>query len=86
MAIVLFLIMHGLCCLNESTGELLWQYSASDSIQYSPLASNGRVFLSAGCSVYCLNAVDGSFIWNFTTDPEESKMTHEDFNEMNISP
>jgi outer membrane protein assembly factor BamB len=71
---------HSLCCLNESTGELLWQYSASDSIQYSPLASNGRVFLSAGCSVYCLNAVDGSFIWNFTTDPEESKMTHEDFN------
>lgn len=64
---------NNLCCLNESTGELLWKYLASDGIAYSPLVSNGKVFFGAGYSVYCLSASAGSFIWNFTTDRDDAR-------------
>ena len=68
---------HSLYCLNESTGELLWQYFAGGDIRSSPLISNGKVFFGSDCNVYCLDADGGSFIWNFTTDPEEIIRTHE---------
>jgi outer membrane protein assembly factor BamB len=68
---------HSLYCLNESTGELLWQYFAGGDVRSSPLISNGKVFFGSDCNVYCLDADDGSFIWNFTTDPEEIIRTQE---------
>ncbi len=65
--------LGNLVCLNKTTGTLLWEFAATnpDSSEPHLLVDNGKVFVIAwkrvGTSIsyplYCLNATDGSIIW-----------------------
>jgi outer membrane protein assembly factor BamB len=59
---------HNVFFLNETTGALLWKYLADASIDSSPLVSNGKVFFGSADTLYCLNADDGTLVWNSTME------------------
>ncbi len=76
----------GILALNESTGEKVWNYSAPDILifnQRTPVVNDGKVFVSytdlnasdasfSAGGVYVLNAIDGTFLWNFKTSSSTS--------------
>lgn len=50
------------------TNNTLWITPLNESIVYSsPAVANGRVFIGAGDSVWCLNETTGAVIWKYTT-------------------
>jgi len=55
-------------CLNADTGRYLWNYT--DCFwPFNPVVYDGMVFFgSLDGYVRCLDALDGSFIWNFSTN------------------
>jgi outer membrane protein assembly factor BamB len=70
-------------CLNASSGDKIWNYttefnSNGPSHGYywgntvsDPAVANGRVYVgSSNFGIYCLDAINGSKIWNFTTNAE----------------
>lgn len=58
-----------MCCLNASTGESIWNYSAKSDIESTPTIANGLIYFgSDDHNLYCLNASNGLFVWNYTTD------------------
>jgi outer membrane protein assembly factor BamB len=55
-------------CLDESTGDVNWDYYSGDWISSSPNCFDGKVyFCSYDSYVYCLDAFNGDFIWKFKT-------------------
>jgi cobaltochelatase CobN len=60
----------GLFCLNNSTGEILWKNPIGGTGSTStPAMSGDRVFVgSVTGDVYCVNATNGTTIWNRTID------------------
>ena len=62
---------RGLYCLNETTGEIIWQNSIGGTGGVStPAVSGGRVFVgSCTGDLYCVNALDGATIWDRTIEP-----------------
>jgi outer membrane protein assembly factor BamB len=57
-----------LVALDVSTGAVVWESSAGDSIVAAPLVSNGRVFFgSFDGSVHAVDAASGSRIWTKDT-------------------
>lgn len=70
-------------CLNASSGSKIWNYtteynSNGPSHGYhwgnavsDPAVANGRVYVgSSNFGIYCLDAINGSKIWDFTTQAE----------------
>jgi outer membrane protein assembly factor BamB len=63
---------HVLYALNDSTGEVLWEFAAAAPIDSPPTLDGRRVLF--GCAdgwVYCLRADDGALAWRFQAAPEE---------------
>ncbi|RZN35623.1 MAG: hypothetical protein EFT35_08440 [Methanophagales archaeon ANME-1-THS] len=60
----------GLYCLNESTGEIVWNNSIGGGGGASTAAVEGdRVFIgSLTGDLYCINASNGTTIWNKTIE------------------
>ena len=58
--------VNGLYCLNETTGEILWNNSLSGSGGASTAAiSDDKLFIgSLAGNLYCINASRGDTIWN----------------------
>ena len=57
-----------LIALDASTGAVIWEFSAGDSVVSAPLVSNGRVFFgSFDGRVYALDATSGKAIWTKDT-------------------
>jgi len=57
-------------CLAASTGEQLWNYTATVdySMQSSPAVVDGKVYVgSEDDNVYCLDALSGAVIWKYRT-------------------
>jgi outer membrane protein assembly factor BamB len=55
-------------CVYADTGHYLWNYTDC-YWPFSPVVYNGRVYFgSLDGYVRCLNALNGSFIWSFSTD------------------
>ena len=53
------------CCFNATTGNLIWQTNASDSIgswTCSPAVADGKVYVGPS-GVNCLDAYTGEIIW-----------------------
>ncbi|HWR27353.1 MAG TPA: PQQ-binding-like beta-propeller repeat protein [Candidatus Thermoplasmatota archaeon] len=48
-------------CLNASTGEEIWNYSAA--LSSSPAIVGGRVYATVGSRIVCLNFSTGALIW-----------------------
>ncbi|MFZ1316434.1 PQQ-binding-like beta-propeller repeat protein [Methanothrix sp.] len=63
-------------CLDEKTGDELWNFSVGSAYaQSTPAVSGNRVVLGGwewnsgiGGEIYCLNLNDGTEIWNISTD------------------
>jgi len=64
---------HGLHCLNESDGHIVWSNVIGGYGGVStPAIECGRVFTGAkypSGELYCINASDGTTIWNRTIEP-----------------
>ena len=57
-----------LYALNASTGAVLWSYPTGGTVDSSPTAVNGVVYVgSEGYTVYALNASTGAKLWSYTT-------------------
>lgn len=49
----------------------LWSYTANNpflGVRDSPAVVDGRVYIGSDQEFYCLDAVTGAFIWNYTTN------------------
>ena len=54
--------------LAPEKGEVLWSYTTGDHVFSSPAVVGGRVYVgSFDDKVYCLDAVTGAHVWNYTT-------------------
>jgi outer membrane protein assembly factor BamB len=63
---------HTLYALDETGGEMIWQFTAGGRIDSPPTIYQGRVlFGSADGWVYCLRATDGVLAWRFRAAPAE---------------
>ncbi len=52
---------------TATQAALLWNFTANSVVGASPAVVDGRLYIgSDGGVAYCLNALDGSEIWNFT--------------------
>jgi outer membrane protein assembly factor BamB len=50
-------------CLNAETGEVVWEFCASDLTVFSPGCSKNRIFVNAGRFFYCLDVQTGKVVW-----------------------
>jgi outer membrane protein assembly factor BamB len=60
-------------CLDLETGEVIWEFAARKSTEFSPAFYNGRVYVNDSSDVYCLDAETGSLIWQ--TDLEKTNFS-----------
>ena len=52
---------------SATSATLLWNYTTNSVVGASPTIVNGYVYIgSDGGIAYCLNALDGSKVWNYT--------------------
>ena len=57
-----------LLCLNQKSGQKVWQFLAEMPIDSSPAVSQGNVYVGdVGGKMYCVNAQNGSKVWEFAT-------------------
>jgi outer membrane protein assembly factor BamB len=58
----------GIYCLDSSNGEILWfNATISESYEYSPAVSNGKVYtVGLNNNLCCLNAENGNKIWTLS--------------------
>ena len=55
---------------------LLWNYTTNSVVGASPAIVDDRLYIGSDAGVaYCINALDGSEIWNFTV-PINSQIVH----------
>ena len=53
--------------MDAVTGAILWTYTTNGAVTQSPAVADGKVYVGANDQkIYCLNATDGTSIWNFT--------------------
>jgi outer membrane protein assembly factor BamB len=61
----------GVSALNAYTGSKLWDCGINNhGVEVSPAVAEGRVYVSAvDGNVYCIDALTGEKIWNYTVGP-----------------
>ena len=53
-----------------NTNNTMWSYTTGGPVTSSPAVVDGKVYVgSDDGKVYCLDALTGAHIWNYTTDP-----------------
>lgn len=64
---------HTVNAWKALTGEPLWSFAAADTVEVSPVVSDGLVYIGSGEGwVYALDAHDGSLIWRRQLDSNAS--------------
>ncbi|NPV62322.1 MAG: PQQ-like beta-propeller repeat protein [Methanotrichaceae archaeon] len=63
---------HHYYCLNEETGDELWNFTVEGDAQSTPAVEGDKVVFSSwewgmGGKIYCVRLADGSEIWNIST-------------------
>lgn len=62
----------GIYALNETTGDPIWFFLTTTSIESSPTCANGRVFIGTmDGTIYALNASSGLPIWSYPVSGNE---------------
>jgi len=59
-------------CINATTGNELWNFTANGKIDSSPAIANGVVYFATNTpngTMYALNAFDGNLVWNYSLNP-----------------
>ena len=65
---------NGIFCIDQTTGEQIWHYETTDSVDSSPLVRNNKVFITLwNEEVIALTANTGELIWNYDTNGSNSK-------------
>lgn len=59
-----------LSCYSLRDGEEIWAVSLNDSAYpaYPSWPVNGKIYVGAGSTCYCLDAESGEMLWEYTTD------------------
>jgi len=66
---------HTLAALNNSDGNLAWQFVAEGRVDSPPSYDRGRlVFGSSSGYVYCLDAATGTLAWRFRAAPTTAQI------------
>jgi outer membrane protein assembly factor BamB len=64
-----------ICCLDSTTGQLLWRFHTGGRLDSSPTWYRGRlIFGSADGYVYCLRASDGAPVWQFRAAAQDCRV------------
>ncbi|MGC1119794.1 MAG: PQQ-binding-like beta-propeller repeat protein [Candidatus Methanofastidiosia archaeon] len=54
-------------------GEVIWEFAARRSTEFSPAFHNGKIYVNDSTDVYCLEAETGNLIWE--TDLEKANFS-----------
>jgi outer membrane protein assembly factor BamB len=66
---------HRVVCLERSTGEVRWQFTAGARIETPPTVVEGRVLVSARDGrLSCLDAASGELVWSLQCAPAEQRI------------
>ncbi len=61
--------------VDAKTGGVRWSFSAQGPVRFAPTVSDGRVYFgSDDGNVYCLDAKDGSMLWNYRAGLSDEKV------------
>ncbi len=64
---------HTVNAWNSQNGDAWWTFRAEDTVEVSPVVSDGLVFISSGLGwLYALDAQNGAVIWQTQLDSEAS--------------
>jgi len=66
---------HKILCLDASTGEKLWSFTAGGRVNSTPTVSGDTAIF--GCRdgrVYCLRTTDGELVWSFRAAPSTEQI------------
>ena len=63
--------------LNESNGDLVWEFTTGREVFPSPAVANGVVFIGSydGC-IYALDQFNGSLVWSFVANPYNNPVSN----------
>jgi len=54
-----------LYCIDEATGDLVWEFQSGSHVESSPCVADGRVYFGGGFDgVYCVDAATGEEVWH----------------------
>ena len=59
---------YGLICVDESNGTLVWNFTTTSPVKYSPAVEDNTVYLTSGNTIFALNATSGALKWNITLE------------------
>jgi len=63
------------CCLDASSGQLLWTRITGGPVRLAPTISDGRVYVGSDDGyAYCLDAASGAERWKFHAAPEDRRV------------
>lgn len=63
---------HQVHCRDLSTGKTIWTFTTGGPVRMAPTVAQGRVYVGSDDGrVYCLNAKDGSLIWQLRAGPSD---------------
>jgi outer membrane protein assembly factor BamB len=66
---------HTVHALEESSGKIVWSYTAGGRVDTPPTVDEGlALFGSADGWVYCLRTADGKLVWRRRVAPDERRM------------
>jgi len=61
--------------MEQSSGKLLWRFTANAPIRFAPAVDQGKVFVASDDGfVYCLDAATGKLVWKFGAAPAEDQL------------
>ncbi|MCA9050494.1 MAG: PQQ-binding-like beta-propeller repeat protein, partial [Planctomycetaceae bacterium] len=66
---------HRLYCTDARTGKPLWTFYTDGPIRLAPTLAFGHVYVGSDDGrVYCLNAADGSVVWQMRVGPKDDRL------------
>jgi len=64
-------------CLDATSGQERWQFTADAPIRIAPTLSDGRLYFGADDGwAYCISANKGELIWKSSPAPDATKLVH----------
>ena len=68
-------VSGALTCLDAQSGDKLWTFFTDGPIRLAPTVADGKVYFGSDDGhVYCLDAGDGSLVWQERAGPSPDKM------------
>ena len=66
---------HQLRCVDLDSGEVIWTFFTEGPVRLAPTVHDGKVYFGSDDGhVYCLNAADGTPVWQMRPGPSEDRL------------